>query len=157
MDHENCRDSAVCKLCFERTKDKEKSTILRNNNTSTLWRHLENGHKREYKIINDIQTKNKQEKYNQKNKEDKVEVIVTDNASNITNGVEFSEHKSIRCAAHTLQLAVNDCLEDKKIKDLLKKCRAIVTLFRQSTKLNEKLKKKQEKTNLNELKLIQDV
>jgi hypothetical protein len=89
--------------------------------------------------------------------EDKVEVIVTDNASNITNGVEFSEHKSIRCAAHTLQLAVNDCLEDKKIKDLLKKCRAIVTLFRQSTKLNEKLKKKQEKTNLNELKLIQDV
>ena len=66
--------------------------------------------------------------------EDKVEVIVTDNASNITNGVEFSEHKSIRCAAHTLKLAVNDCLEDKQIKDLLKKCRAIVTLFRQSTK-----------------------
>ncbi len=27
--------------------------------------------------------------------EDKVEVIVTDNASNITNGVELSEHKSI--------------------------------------------------------------
>jgi hypothetical protein len=66
MDHENCRDSAVCKLCSERTKDRAKSTILRNNNTSTLWRHLENELKREYKIINDIQTKNKQEKYNQK-------------------------------------------------------------------------------------------
>jgi arsenate reductase-like glutaredoxin family protein len=54
-------------------------------------------------------------------------------------------------------LAVNDCLEDKQIKDLLKKCRAIETLFRKSTKSNEKLKIKQEKTNLNELKLIQDV
>ena len=48
--------------------------------------------------------------------EDKVEVIVTDNTSDITNGVEFSEHKSIRCATHTLQLAVNDCLEEKKLK-----------------------------------------
>ena len=57
--------------------------------------------------------------------EDKVEVMVTDNASNITNGVEFCEHKSLRCAAHTLQLAVNDCLEDKKIKDLPEKCHAI--------------------------------
>ena len=89
--------------------------------------------------------------------EDKNEVIVTDHASNMKNGVEFSEHTSIRCAAHTPQLAVNGCLEDKIIKDLLKKCRAIVTHFKQSTKLNEKLKKKQEKTNLNELKLIQDV
>ena len=66
MDHKNCRDSAVCKLCFERTKDKAKSTIWRNNNTSTLWKHLESEQLREYKIINDKQTKNKQEKYNQK-------------------------------------------------------------------------------------------
>jgi hypothetical protein len=35
-------------------------------NTSTLWRLSENEHKRKYKIINDIQTKNKQQKYNQK-------------------------------------------------------------------------------------------
>ena len=32
----------------------------------TLWKHLESEQLREYKIINDKQTKNKQEKYNQK-------------------------------------------------------------------------------------------
>jgi hypothetical protein len=63
---------------------------------------------------------------------DKLEAIVTDNASNITNAVLFSHHNSIRCAAHTLQLAVNDCLEETKIKDLMKKCRTLVTHFRQS-------------------------
>ena len=51
-----------------------------------------------------------QERWNIANK---VEAIVTDNASN---GVSFCDCVSIRCGGHTLQLAVNDCLADQKIQ-----------------------------------------
>jgi hypothetical protein len=45
-------------------KRQKKITILRNNNSSKLWRHLENEHNNEYKLINDKQKKNKEEKFN---------------------------------------------------------------------------------------------
>lgn len=83
--------------------------------------------------------------------------MLTDNAANITNGVSISDCDSIRCTAHTLQLAVNDSLKEPIIKELLKKCRSIVTFFKQSTKSYEILKKMQERCSLKSLKLIQDV
>ena len=37
------------------------------------------------------------------NFENKVDVIVTDNASNITNAVEYSNFESLKCGGHTIQ------------------------------------------------------
>ena len=91
------------------------------------------------------------------NLEEKVHVMVTDNAANITSGVNISDCESIRCTAHTLQLAVNNVLEEPKLKELVKKGRAIVTHFKQSTKSYEILKKMQERCGIKQLKLIQDV
>ena len=65
----------------------------------------------------------------------KVTAIVTDNAYNITNAVRNSSYKSIRCAAHTIQLCIRDVIDnDDRIVSLLAKCRSIVGYFKRSTK-----------------------
>jgi hypothetical protein len=47
----------------------------------------------------------------------KIEVVVTDNATTITNAVVMSDFKSLRCIAHTLNLAVKDITEkEEKLK-----------------------------------------
>lgn len=51
----------------------------------------------------------------------KVVAIVVDNASNITNGVELSDNKLIRCGAHTLQLCIKGSYSNLKCKSLEKK------------------------------------
>ena len=92
------------------------------------------------------------------NIEDKVDTIVTDNASNITNGVEYSGRYSLKCTAHTLNLAAKDILEgNEKIDALLNKCRKIVGHFKRSSKAQQKLISIQERLDIKKHKMIQEV
>lgn len=54
--------------------------------------------------------------------ENKLTTIVTDNASNAVESVEqmdkIDEIIDVQCAAHTLQLAINDGLKQESIKSL---------------------------------------
>ncbi|CAH0717933.1 unnamed protein product, partial [Brenthis ino] len=75
------------------------------------------------------------------------------------------------CVAHTINLAVKDCLEKRtfdleentavtsnnQLQQLLAKCRAIVSYFKYSTKASYALLKMQEQLKVDTLKLKQDV
>jgi hypothetical protein len=88
----------------------------------------------------------------------KIEAIVTDNAKNIVNGVEYSLNNSLRCTAHTLQLAVKDSIyANNEVKNILEKCKAIVCHFKKSTTSLDKLRKIQKNLNLKVLKFVQEV
>ena len=41
---EGSNDSAVCKLCSDKSISKEKATVQRYGGTSHLWRHLDDNH-----------------------------------------------------------------------------------------------------------------
>lgn len=64
--------------------------------------------------------------------------MVTDNARNIS--CAFNNYNSndilhhYFCAAHTLQLAIEDALKENNMGSLLKKCRSIVTHYNHSNK-----------------------
>ena len=89
---------------------------------------------------------------------DKIEAIVTDNAKNMTNGVKYSDNNSLRCTAHTLQLTINDALEDSvKIKNIIDKCKSIVAHFKKSSKSLDKLRAIQKRLDLKVLKFVQSV
>lgn len=99
----------------------------------------------------------------------KVVSIVTDNAAAMKKAVsECLNKRNHFCVAHTLNLAVKDCLEKEtfdlggntsnyQLQQLLTKCRAIVSHFKHSTKSSYALLKMQEQLNVNTLKLKQDV
>ena len=90
----------------------------------------------------------------------KTDVIITDNAANITNAVEMSGFNSLRCTGHTLNLSANDILKNEsftKIEDLLTKCRKLVSHFKRSPKAQLKLNKIQERLNIKKHKMIQEV
>ena len=71
--------------------------------------------------------------------ENKVNFIVTDNASNITKAA--SDLKTNHpCLAHTLNLAVKDALKETGTQALVAKVKAIVAHFKKSPKQVEKLK-----------------
>ena len=70
FNHENSRTSAICQLCFKLSNNKQRSTIYRNDNTSSLWRHLKKHHPQEFKIANDINLNKAQES----NKQAKLEI-----------------------------------------------------------------------------------
>lgn len=92
------------------------------------------------------------------NLNNKIEAIVTDNAKNITNGVEFSNNNSLRCTAHCLQLAVHDSINgDERINRIIEKSKAIVAHFKKSTKSLDKLRKIQKSLGLKVLKFVQEV
>ena len=99
-------------------------------------------------LLNTILTK-----YGIKNK---VVAVVTDNARNMINAVDYS-FVSQKCAAHTIQLAVKDTLEEMVDQNLLSKCRSTVTHFRRSPKATNDLKAIQAKLKLKSHKLKQDV
>ncbi|KAL0883411.1 hypothetical protein ABMA27_016796 [Loxostege sticticalis] len=100
---------------------------------------------------------------------DKIVAIVTDNAPNVKKAV--NEHLNKRnqyCVAHTLNLAIGDCVKDDggaddesedapKLQDLISKCRAIVSHFKHSDKSSYKLREIQKQMELPELKVIQDI
>ncbi|CAG9788197.1 unnamed protein product [Diatraea saccharalis] len=99
----------------------------------------------------------------------KVVTIVTDNAAAMKKAVsECLTKRNHFCVAHTLNLAVKDCIEKEtfnlagntsncQLQELLAKCRAIVSHFKHSPKASYALLKVQEQLNVNTLKLKQDV
>ena len=87
----------------------------------------------------------------------KTDVIITDNAANVTLAVESSSYDSLRCTGHTLNLSANECLKNAKIEELLNKCRKLVSHFKRSSKAQHKLNQIQERLNIKQHKLIQEV
>ncbi|XP_046685293.1 E3 SUMO-protein ligase ZBED1-like [Homalodisca vitripennis] len=98
----------------------------------------------------------------------KIVAVVTDNASNVKKAVREILHlRNHYCVAHTLNLAVKDCISkgndendhlkhDELIK-IISKCRSIVTHFNHSAKSSYKLIDIQNQMGLETLKLKQDV
>ena len=88
----------------------------------------------------------------------KVVCVTTDNANNIVAAVRLNKWNHIPCFAHTLNLIIQDSLqESKELTDIRKKCRNIVTYFHHSSKATDKLASIQARLNLDNLKLIQEV
>lgn len=90
------------------------------------------------------------------NLEGKIELAVSDNASNIKNALRILQLKHLGCFAHTLNLVVQSALTLEN--DLIDKVKTIVTYFRKSTVANNKLRTYQINNGINEpKKLLQDV
>ena len=77
--------------------------------------------------------------------EDKVELIVTDNAANIVNVVKLAKFKHLPCFAHTLNLVVQKGIQ--KLKTLRQKVKAIIEHFHRSTVAAEKFASLQSQIN----------
>jgi hypothetical protein len=76
----------------------------------------------------------------------------------MVNAVGFSEWKSIRCACHTIQLAINDFVELSVVfQEMLSTCRRIVGHFSKSSKASQALIGIQKSYNFKVHKLIQEV
>ncbi|XP_037962432.1 E3 SUMO-protein ligase ZBED1 [Plutella xylostella] len=89
----------------------------------------------------------------------KVVTVVTDSAANMKKAINDDLQKHHHpCVAHTVNLTVNDAIASVEgLKELLLKCRTIVTHFKQSSVASYKLKEKQGELNLTELVLKQDI
>ncbi|CAH0563164.1 unnamed protein product [Brassicogethes aeneus] len=90
---------------------------------------------------------------------DKVVTIVFDSGANIKNAINEHLHKYHHpCIAHTLNLSVNESLNNNEILNvILKKSRNLVTHFKHSILASQKLRDIQQKMNLQVLKVKQDV
>ena len=87
---------------------------------------------------------------------------VHNNASNIVSAMNLLKQshgwESIRCSAHTLQLAVHSAIgADARIQSVLASARKLVEHFRRSSTANSALTKQQEQMQLKPLDLVQDV
>jgi len=61
----------------------------------------------------------------------KVSAVVTDSGQNVVSAVRLLNLRHLPCAAHTLNLVVNDAVNGSpEISELLGRCAAIVTFFR---------------------------
>lgn len=87
--------------------------------------------------------------------ENKVGVIVSDNAANIVAAVQLGGWRSVGCFAHSLNLIVQTGIGT--MSDELTKVKRIVEYFQRSTTGLNKLKSIQKQMNTAELKLKQDV
>ena len=88
----------------------------------------------------------------------KVVSIVTDNASNITKAVSDSCFHNVGCYLHTMQLAINRAIyEQPGVVEIIKKCRAIVTLIHRSDVAKKEIKNICKDINITSRKLIHDV
>jgi len=89
----------------------------------------------------------------------KVTAVVTDNAKNVLNAVNLldniTEKNDTTCAAHTLQLAVNNALQYDKIDNLIQLCSKIVCHFKHSNLASQYLNDKQEQLGMPTESLIQ--
>ncbi|KAL4123109.1 hypothetical protein QTP88_015339 [Uroleucon formosanum] len=89
----------------------------------------------------------------------KIMSVVTDNAKNVLNAVNLldniTEKSDLTCAAHSLQLAVNNALKYDKIENLIQVCSKIVCHFKHSNLASQYLKDKQEQLGLPTESLIQ--
>lgn len=96
---------------------------------------------------------------------ERVKTITTDNARNMTSAVnelnsmsEHTNYQHIGCNAHKLQLVINNgLLERETIKELVVTAKKIVGHFSHSTTSMKLLKEEQERFNLPDHVLIQDV
>jgi hypothetical protein len=80
----------------------------------------------------------------------KVQTIVTDNASVMIRVCDLLKVNHLNCFAHTLNLTVNDGLEDATNPDLitmLEKCKSIVKHLKKSNVAMGKLREEQVKKN----------
>lgn len=92
--------------------------------------------------------------------QDKVLLIVSDNASNIKKAISVClKWKHFGCFAHTLNLIVRDALSIPSVEELINKVRTIVGHFRRSYVSSQKLADYQRQINpdVEPLKVIQDV
>ncbi|EZA47543.1 Zinc finger BED domain-containing protein, partial [Ooceraea biroi] len=86
--------------------------------------------------------------------ENKIHMAIRDNAANMGAG----NFTSLGCAAHTLQLVINDSIfKDEEITILIKNCRKILSHFKKSEQANRYLNQFQEPSGLPKHALIQDV
>ena len=70
----------------------------------------------------------------------------------------MSKYESVSCAAHTVQLSIEDSLHDcPNIQSILHKCERIVKFFKKSTSGYNRLVDAQRQLGLKELKLLQNV
>ena len=85
-------------------------------------------------------------------------IVVTHNAGNTTNGVEYSGLMHSPCFIHTLQLAIKDAVFPQRgVKDMIAKAKRIVTHFHHSALGCNRIAEIQENLALPKKKLIQDV
>lgn len=90
--------------------------------------------------------------------ENKIRMIVTDNASNMTRAVSLVGWRHIPCFAHTINLVVTNSISAiDSLEMLVKKVKSIVTFFHSSVKASDKLAEIQIQNKIPEHKLIQDV
>ncbi|XP_046753087.1 zinc finger BED domain-containing protein 4-like [Diprion similis] len=89
---------------------------------------------------------------------EKIHVIVRDNAANMIAGTNLMVAESVGCFIHSLQFVIHDAIFSQRgVVDILGKCRKIVTHFSHSSLACSKLKKIQDNSKLSTHKLIQDV
>ncbi|KMQ91592.1 zinc finger bed domain-containing protein 1-like protein [Lasius niger] len=91
---------------------------------------------------------------------EKALAVVTENTANIVNAVrdtiEIQEQNGLTCAAHTLQLVVNEALAYQEIQEICKKAGKLGT-FSPFNVATTSLQSKQAQLNMKLLKLIQSV
>ena len=88
----------------------------------------------------------------------KVHCATTDNANNIKRAIRINKWNHNACFAHTLNLIVTDAIkQDEELAELIQKVKQIVTFFHKSTKANDNLKINQNRLNIPNHKLIQQV
>lgn len=88
----------------------------------------------------------------------KIHVIVRDNAANMAAGVAMAEYESLPCFLHTLQLVLNDAIfEQRYVKDLTSVCKQIVGHFNHSPPAFAKYQEYQKNFNLPDHTFIQDI
>jgi len=71
---------------------------------------------------------------------DKIICIVTDNASAMIKACELLKIKNLPCFAHTVNLVVQDSIKFECVKEIMTKCKTIVTFFKSSSTAMEKFK-----------------
>ncbi|XP_053968277.1 E3 SUMO-protein ligase ZBED1-like [Anastrepha ludens] len=74
---------------------------------------------------------------------DKVAAIVTDSARTMIKACEILQKRHVPCFAHVINLIVQQCLNQEKIKVIMGKCKSIVGFFKKSTVAYAKFKEAQ--------------
>lgn len=88
----------------------------------------------------------------------KISVIVSDSASNMTAAVKKLSIRHLPCFAHTLNLIVRAAIEETPdMPQLQAKVKRIAEYFHRSVNASDRLRQVQSQQNVSELKLINDV
>ena len=89
---------------------------------------------------------------------EQVHLIVRDNASNMVKAMSDGDFEDLGCFAHTLQLIINDGIfSQRAVTDLIAICRQIVGHFKRSPLAYDRLKSIQDRLQLKQHRLKQDV